>query len=61
MTLPRWLLIPLTTIMALGLGDRIHVEHRLSTVEAAYVDIQQRLDRIEGKVDTLIERGTNAR
>lgn len=57
MTLQRWFLIPATTILALALGDRIHVEHRLSTVEAAYQDIQQRLDRIEGKVDQLVSRG----
>ena len=57
MRFPRWLLIPFLTV-ALGMtADRVNLEHRLSTLESSYKDIQQRLDRIEGKVDMLVERG----
>lgn len=57
MMIPRWILISFLTLGVSALVDRIHMEGRMSTVEAAYIDIQHRLDRIEGKVDQLVERG----
>lgn len=57
MILQKWFLVPFVAVLLGAIGDRLHVEHRLSTVEAAYMDIQQRLDRIEGKVDQLVSRG----
>lgn len=61
LTLPKWFLVPLVTLLLSWSFDRLNVEHRLTAVEAAYRDIQGRLDRIEGKVDTLVQRGQDAR
>jgi peptidoglycan hydrolase CwlO-like protein len=63
MTIPRWLFVPFVTLALGASADRLNVERRLTTVEASYKDIQNRLDRIESKVDQLVQRGdeVNAR
>jgi hypothetical protein len=56
MRVPRWLwlsLLPL--LMAIG-GDRMHTETRISKLEESKQEVIQRLDRIEHKVDRIIER-----
>jgi hypothetical protein len=57
MTIPRWLFVPFVTLVLGASADRLNVERRLTTVEASYKDIQNRLDRIESKVDQLVQRG----
>jgi hypothetical protein len=57
MHIPRWLLIPFLTLVLSAAADRLHVENRITTVEQSYRDIQNRLDRIETKVDQLVQRG----
>jgi hypothetical protein len=56
MRIPRWILVPFVTLALGASADRLHVENRLSTMEASYKDIQNRLDRIEMKVDQLVNR-----
>jgi hypothetical protein len=56
MRVPRWLwlsLLPL--LMAIG-GDRMRTETRISRLEESKQEVIQRLDRIEHKVDRIIER-----
>jgi hypothetical protein len=55
MNIPRWLIVPFLTLILGGAADRLNVERRLTTVEASYQDIQNRLNRIEMKVDQLVQ------
>jgi hypothetical protein len=57
MHIPRWLIVPFVTLVLGASADRLHVENRLTTVEQSYKDIQNRLDRIEMKVDQLVQQG----
>ena len=56
MNIPRWLLVPILSLVLGGAADRLNVERRLTTVEASYMDIQNRLSRIEMKVDQLVQK-----
>jgi hypothetical protein len=55
-----YLIGTIVTIVLAFTMDRIALEGRLSTVTAVATNTKQQLDRMEGKLDTLLE-GHNAR
>jgi hypothetical protein len=55
MRFPRWILIPLVSAIVAIAADRLRVEYRLASVEEAYKMINDRLGRIETKLDQVIE------